>query len=310
MLERLYGNAALKADWAAALAAKRLPHALLLLGEAGCGAGFAARCLAADWLYPAGGPHAEAVLAGQDSECITLRPEGAGGFIRIERIREARAAIGRSALSADAGGRVLFLYDAGRLNTSSANALLKILEEPPADVLFLLTAQNAAAVLPTVRSRCAAYTLAPVPHAECVRALRAALPRLGPAEADELAFLYGGRLGAALDAARDPACRGALQTAKTLCACAMQNDAYRVQAVLAGAEKDRDAAKGLLWQLQQVCAAALRRPGFAGLAPARAAAALRALDEADAALRANASLRLTLAVLGAALADGGRAAEG
>ena len=62
MLERLAGNTALKSELGAALGAGRLPHAILLVGEPGCGAGFAARCLAADYLYPQGGPHAEAVL--------------------------------------------------------------------------------------------------------------------------------------------------------------------------------------------------------------------------------------------------------
>ena len=163
MLDRLAGNAALKADLAAALAAGRLAHSILLVGERGCGAGFAARCLAADYLYPAGGPHAEAVLRGEDSECISIRGEGASGQIRVERIRAAREAIQHSALSADARGRVMFLYGAQDMNQSSANALLKIIEEPPEGVLFLFTAASAAGVLPTIRSRCAAYTIAPVP---------------------------------------------------------------------------------------------------------------------------------------------------
>ena len=65
MLERLFGNDALKRDLSAALQSGRLAHSILLIGEPGCGAGFAARCLAADYLYPAGGPHAEAVLRGE-----------------------------------------------------------------------------------------------------------------------------------------------------------------------------------------------------------------------------------------------------
>ena len=77
MLARLAGNHALKQDLSAALRAGRLPHSILLAGEPGCGAGFAARCLAADYLYPHGGPHAEAVLRGEDSECLTVRGEGA-----------------------------------------------------------------------------------------------------------------------------------------------------------------------------------------------------------------------------------------
>ena len=67
MLERLSGNTALKSELGAALDAGRLPHAILLVGEPGCGAGFAARCLAADYLYPQGGPHAEAVLKKEDT---------------------------------------------------------------------------------------------------------------------------------------------------------------------------------------------------------------------------------------------------
>ena len=58
MLDRLAGNAELKQDLQAALRAGRLSHSVLLCGEAGCGAGFAARCLAADRLYPQGGPQA------------------------------------------------------------------------------------------------------------------------------------------------------------------------------------------------------------------------------------------------------------
>src|SRR5699024_11756797 len=79
MLDRLAGNEALKAELGAALRTGRLPHAVLLVGEPGCGAGFAARCLAADYLYPQGGPHAEAVLQQADPECLTLRGEGACG---------------------------------------------------------------------------------------------------------------------------------------------------------------------------------------------------------------------------------------
>src|SRR5699024_775372 len=110
MLARLAGNHALKQELSAALRAGRLPHSILLVGEPGCGAGFAARCLAADYLYPAGGPHAEAVLRGEDAESITVRGEGVSGQIKVERIRDARDRIQRSALSADAAGRVLFIY--------------------------------------------------------------------------------------------------------------------------------------------------------------------------------------------------------
>lgn len=190
MLERLAGNDALKAELGTALRGGRLPHAVLLVGEPGCGAGFAARCLAADYLYPAGGPHAEAVLKKEDTECLVLQGEGASGQIPVKKVREAREAIQRSALSTDAAGRVLFIYGAQNLNGSSANAMLKIIEEPPEGVLFLLTATSAATVLPTIRSRCAAYTIAPVPAADCAARLKA--ERLPAKAAEELRFCMRG----------------------------------------------------------------------------------------------------------------------
>ena len=215
MLERLAGNDALKAELGTALRGGRLPHAVLLVGEPGCGAGFAARCLAADYLYPAGGPHAEAVLKKEDTECLVLQGEGASGQIPVKKVREAREAIQRSALSTDAAGRVLFIYGAQNLNGSSANAMLKIIEEPPEGVLFLLTATSAATVLPTIRSRCAAYTIAPVPAADCAARLKA--ERLPAKAAEELAFLYEGHIGTALERPDGQSRAGHGQNAVRLC---------------------------------------------------------------------------------------------
>ena len=263
MLERLAGNDALKSELGAALRGGRLPHAVLLVGEPGCGAGFAARCLAADYLYPQGGPHAEAVLKKEDTECLVLQGEGASGQIPVKKVREAREAIQRSALSTDAAGRVLFIYGAQNLNGtqgSAANALLKIIEEPPEGVLFLLTAPNAAVVLPTIRSRCAAYTIAPVPAADCAARLRA--ERLPAKAADELAFLYEGHIGTALKSWNDQTTKAALGMAKTLCGYAAQGDTYRALALLTKYERDKEGFAALLWQLDQLCSAVLRRPAY------------------------------------------------
>ena len=304
MLDRLAGNAALKAELAASLRAGRLPHAVLLVGEPGCGAGFAARCLAADYLYPAGGPHAEAVLRQEDAECLVLRGEGASGQIPVKRVREMREAIQHSALSTDAAGRVLFIYGAQNLNGSSANAMLKIIEEPPEGVLFLLTAASAATVLPTIRSRCAAYTIAPVPAAECAALLR---ERGLPApQAEELAFVYEGHIGTALRVFGDKDARAALDKARELCGFAASNDTYRALALLTKYERDREGLTALLWQLDQLCSAVLRRPDYGGacggLRPAQAADILRAVAETRRHVTANGNLRLTVALLAAQIA--------
>ena len=275
MLERIAGNRELKQDLKTALGSGRIAHSILLVGEPGCGAGFAARCLAADYLYPNGGPHAEAVLRGQDTESIVVRGEGASGQIKVEAIRDARQNIQKSALSSDAEGRVLFIYGAQNLNGASANAMLKIMEEPPEGVMFLLTASSA---------------------------LRTAQPELNEQNAQDLAFLYEGHIGLCLKALTDPAAKVARAAARELCRQAQQQDTYRVQALLAGYEKDKDSAAAVLWQATQAASAALRRPGFDGVQPDTAARILRAAEAARRAMKANGNLRLALTVCGMEMA--------
>ena len=278
MLERLAGNTALKSELGAALGAGRLPHAILLVGEPGCGAGFAARCLAADYLYPQGGPHAEAVLKKEDTECLVLQGEGASGQIAVKRVREMREAIQRSALSTDAAGRVLFIYGAQNLNGSSANAMLKIIEEPPEGVLFVLTTDECAALL-----------------------IREGLPaRL----AQELAFLYEGHIGTALQAFRNDTFKAALGLAKELCSYAAQNDTYRTLVLVTKYERDRESFLALLWQLDQLCSAVLRRPAYGaeqcgGLTPDRAARILQVSAATRKTVTGNGNLRLAVAVFAA-----------
>lgn len=304
MLGRIVGNDALKADLRRALGAGRLAHSILLVGEQGCGAGFAARCLAADYLYPQGGPHAEAVLRGEDSECIALRGEGASGQIPVKGIRAAREAIQHSALSADAAGRVLFIYGAQNLNGSSANAMLKIIEEPPEGALFLLTATSAATVLPTIRSRCATYTLAPVPAQACAGELCRRCPGTSRQTAENLAFLYEGHIGTCLRALQDERFAAVLAAARELCSLAAQGDTYKAYALLAKYEKDREGALLLFGQVAQLGSAAMRRPGFGGLPQNDPQAPRRMIEAAAEARRctvANGNLRLTLAVLAGAM---------
>ena len=100
MLGRIRGNEAFKDSVQAALQAGRLSNSVLLCAEEGCGAGFAARCLAADFLFPEGGDAAEAVLAGRSSECIEVRGQGQRGEILVGQARQVRSLVYETALSA------------------------------------------------------------------------------------------------------------------------------------------------------------------------------------------------------------------
>lgn len=99
--------------------------------------------------------------------------------------------------SADGGRRVVIVDSADELNTSASNALLKMLEEPPARTTLLLISHQPARLLPTIRSRCRNLRLSPLGPGD----LQAALAQAGvdlPADAEGLSALAAGSVGAAL----------------------------------------------------------------------------------------------------------------
>ena len=281
MIDRLAGNAALKDSVRLMLGSRRLTHSVLLVGETGLGAGYAARCVAADYLYPAGGAPAEALLRGEccravgkagdrDSgrietgvvrEAISVTGMGSGGRYLVSQVKAMRTEIFNTSLSAE--GRAVLLYHVERMNEESANALLKVMEEPPEGVLFLLTADSLAGVLPTIRSRCISFTV--------------------------------------LAAAQDDARREQVEKALTLAKAAAAHDSYAAAVLLAGYEKDKAAAAALLGDFRAVAAAGLR--GCAST-PLTGDAARRALSLADAAIQrlaAQVNPKITLSVLAAKL---------
>jgi DNA polymerase-3 subunit delta' len=77
--------------------------------------------------------------------------------IRVEAMRDAVGFAQRT--SARGFGKVVLVYPAERMNTITANALLKTLEEPVGDVRFVLASEAAWQLLPTIRSRCLGFTL-------------------------------------------------------------------------------------------------------------------------------------------------------
>ena len=87
---------------------------------------------------------------------------GSGGKYLVGQVTAMRSEIFNTSLSAE--GRAVLLYHVERMNEESANALLKVMEEPPDGVLFLLTADSLASVLPTIRSRCVSFAVARCPR--------------------------------------------------------------------------------------------------------------------------------------------------
>ena len=120
--------------------------------------------------------------------------------VRIEQVREIESFLN---LTPYEGSRKVIIIDGAELlNAAAANALLKTLEEPPADALLLLLTANEDALLSTIRSRCSALYLKPAAKTELENRLvseYAAAPEI----AEQLARLSRGCLGQAVNALRD-----------------------------------------------------------------------------------------------------------
>ncbi|MCB1508945.1 MAG: DNA polymerase III subunit delta' [Hyphomicrobiaceae bacterium] len=144
----------------------RLHHAWLFTGERGIGKATVAFTLARDLLMPEEGGERAALrqrtgrlveqLAHPDLFYLSRRFDADKNrlkqVISVEDTRAAMARLGTTA--ADGGHRVVIVDAVDDLNANSANALLKVLEEPPGRTVFFLIAHRAGAVLPTLRSRC------------------------------------------------------------------------------------------------------------------------------------------------------------
>lgn len=116
--------------------------------------------------------------------------------IVIDDVRTMRRFLGLSA--ADGGWRAVIVDSADEMNRSSANGILKFLEEPPANTVFLLISHAPAGLLPTIRSRCRTLDLGPLDRDALAAALEGAGAQAGADQAEAMAELSGGSAGLAL----------------------------------------------------------------------------------------------------------------
>lgn len=136
----------------------RMPQAILLVGPQHVGVkGFAARLAAQLLCHHEQPPCSECVSChlwkvGTHPDLQTIRPDTEGGVIKIEQIRGLQDDVYHSP---QCGQRcVIVIEQADQMNTASANALLKILEEPPSHVYFVLVAERWTRLPATILSRC------------------------------------------------------------------------------------------------------------------------------------------------------------
>ena len=217
---RVFGQEAAEDTVLTALAHGRRHHAWLLTGPRGVGKATFAWRLArylrtegdagprlfgdpeppASLDVPAGHPVARRMAALADPGTLLIRRawdsdrKRLKAQITVDEVRRLTSFFGLSAT--DGGARVVIVDSADEMNPSAANALLKVLEEPPAKAILLLVSHQPARLLPTIRSRCRVLRFTPLEPDD----LAAALTQAGVEvpDAAPLAELAGGSAGEAL----------------------------------------------------------------------------------------------------------------
>jgi DNA polymerase III subunit delta' len=233
----LAGHEAAEAALIEAHAQGKLPHAIIIGGPRGIGkatlAFRLARFLLAQGTAGAdlfGGPPRALAVAEDDPVFRRVAAGGHADLLTIERginpnkwkkrdappDAEARKRVLRSEIvvedtrevetflrltAAEGGWRIVIVDSADDMNRNAANALLKILEEPPRNALLMLVSHNPGRLLPTIRSRCRKLALKPLAEGEVVRLIARYRPDVADDDARALARLAEGSIGRALDLA-------------------------------------------------------------------------------------------------------------
>jgi DNA polymerase-3 subunit delta' len=201
---------------ASAWTSRKLHHAWLLAGSKGVGKATFAAAAARRILAEAAGPGfdlpgletppdhpiVKLIDAGSHPDMRLLerlpreRGEGLARNITVAQIRELGEFLGLT--SALSPWRVVVIDSVDDLEPSAANALLKMLEEPPANTIFFLVSHAPGRLLPTIRSRCRRLDFQSLDDDAMTSILEAHAPGLGPSERDRIIAMAEGSAGRAL----------------------------------------------------------------------------------------------------------------
>jgi DNA polymerase III subunit delta' len=196
----------------------------------------------------------------QHPDLVVVEAEQEGGTLKVDQVRELQHTL--SLAPYEARYRVALLLRFEEAHASAANALLKTLEEPAAQVVLILTAKSAESLLPTIVSRCEVLRLRPIAVDYVAQGLQT-LWGLSTEEAEKLAHISGGRPGYAIRLHEHPALleqRQAWLDELVYLLSATRRERF---AVVKGAAEDKDTLRNLLqvwlsfWRDVLICAGGL-----------------------------------------------------
>ena len=204
-MEQLIGHEWAKQLLVTNIAANRVPHAILVTGMPNIGkttlcrfVGQALNCTGSGTRPCGECLNCHKTVSGNHPDIAIL--DEPGEPIKIEEVRTLQQQL--SLTPYEGAWRIAILCDFERATREAANALLKTLEEPPPQVVMMLTATEPDILLPTIVSRCQVLSLRPLPVDQVKQALMQYW-HASEAQADLLSHVSAGRLGWAISAMQD-----------------------------------------------------------------------------------------------------------
>lgn len=263
-------------------------HAVLLVGPNGIGKTYLASTIATDILG------IERSSLHTHPYFMSVQPQGTSGTsISIETIRGLQKFLQLKTLGSGTDiRRVVLVEHAEALTIEAQNAFLKILEEPPADTIILLTADNRRALLPTILSRVQLLTI----HTPAEEDVKAYFADKGDATALSQAFFLSGGLPGLMNALLNKDSTHPLTDGVGQAKAILQKQTFERLAMVEGLSKQKESAKYVLEALSHIA-----RTGINGATTKGDAARLKqwhhilkVTNQAQLALMQNANPKLTL----------------
>lgn len=223
----------------------RFPHALIIEGEQGLGKRTLARQLAS-----------MLVCRGEEKPCFActqckkvmeqIHPDvfehSANGGANSFHVDVVRKVIGDAYMQPnEAEYKIYILGNADCMNASAQNALLKILEEPPAYVVFILTVANKSRMLETVLSRSVVVTLEGVDTNEGTAYITGHFDGFEQNEISSSLSSFNGNIGKTLDAVRQGKNNQLAQVCSDICMALVKDNEYELITLCSAFQKDRQA---------------------------------------------------------------------
>ena len=279
-IESFTGNRNTVLSLAESIKSSGLSHAVLIFAKEGCGANHFAKLLATDII---GGNQDDLRLVNEEAhgQVQIIKGSGASGQIKVESVREINQNVNFSSLGGEK--RVVIIQNCENFNTSSANALLKNLEEPKDDITYILTTTDTSRILSTIRSRCQMFSLSQPTEQETAQYFA----NCTATDKDSIIRIYGGNIGMVKDALENPKRLEILQKSLSAQQLVQSQDSYGLAKLIYSFNKKKEDFLLFLKDMEYICSNNLNVQNIA---------VLDAVTDARNALSRNANLSLVMEV--------------